>query len=175
MDRRPAHIVERQFRPTRRLSQSNGRKNRMTTPRFTITRVFDASRERVWAAWTHPDRLAGWFGPKETTGIVLEYDLRPGGVWRGRMDAPDGSSMFSKFVFERIDPPSMLVWIHGFADAEGSRAAWRGEAIRVAADTPMIVLNAPLIGQRLGYADLSGLDLLELYAFLKPATFLAPT
>jgi len=64
------------------------------------------------------------------------------------------------------------VWI---ADAEGCRAVGRGEAIRLAADTPMIVLNAPLIGQRLGYADLSGLDLLELYAFLKPATFLAPT
>ena len=64
------------------------------------------------------------------------------------------------------------VWI---ADAEGCRAVGRGEAIRLAADTPMIVLNAPLIGQRLGYADLSGLDLLELYAFLRPASFLAQT
>src|SRR6185369_9541495 len=57
------------------------------------------------------------------------------------------------------------VWI---ADAEGSRAVGRGEAIRRAADTPMIVLNAPLVGQRLGYAELSGLDLLELFAFLRP-------
>ncbi|MEO5938301.1 MAG: ATP-dependent DNA helicase, partial [Sphingomonas sp.] len=64
------------------------------------------------------------------------------------------------------------VWI---ADAEGARAVGRGEAIRCAADTPMIVLNAPLVGQRLGYAELSGLDLLELFAFLKPATFLPPT
>ncbi|MES2095255.1 MAG: ATP-dependent DNA helicase [Pseudomonadota bacterium] len=64
------------------------------------------------------------------------------------------------------------VWI---ADADGARAVSRGDAIRRAADTPMIVLNAPLIGQRLGYAELSGLDLLELFAFLRPATFLAPT
>jgi len=64
------------------------------------------------------------------------------------------------------------VWI---ADAEGCRAVGRGEAIRHAADTPMIVLNAPLIGQRLGYGDLSGLDLLELHAFLRPAVFIAPT
>ena len=64
------------------------------------------------------------------------------------------------------------VWI---ADAEGCRAVGRGEAIRLAADTPMIVLNAPLIGQRLGYADLSGLDLLELYAFVHPASFVVPT
>lgn len=63
-------------------------------------------------------------------------------------------------------------WI---ADADGCRAVGRGEAIRRAADTPMLVMNAPLVGQRLGYGDLSGLDLLELYAFLRPASFVAPT
>lgn len=56
-----------------------------------------------------------------------------------------------------------------------TRAIGRGEAIRIAADTPVILLNAPLIGQRLGYADLSGLDVLELFAFLRPARFMVPT
>src|SRR5882757_11354383 len=56
------------------------------------------------------------------------------------------------------------IWV---ADAEGTRPVGRGEAIRIAADTPVIVLNAALIGQRLGYADLSGLDVLELFAFLR--------
>ncbi|MFW2850887.1 ATP-dependent DNA helicase [Sphingomonas sp. TX0543] len=56
-----------------------------------------------------------------------------------------------------------------------TRAIGRGEAIRIAADTPVVLLNAPLIGQRLGYAELSGLDLLELFAFLKPAQFMVPT
>ncbi len=51
----------------------------------------------------------------------------------------------------------------------------RGEAIRIAADTPVILLNAPLVGQRLGYPELSGLDLLELFAFLRPARFMVPT
>ncbi|MEH3035115.1 MAG: ATP-dependent DNA helicase [Sphingomonas adhaesiva] len=55
------------------------------------------------------------------------------------------------------------------------RALSRGEAIRLAADTPVVLLNAPLVGQRLGYADLSGLDLLELFAFLHPARFMVPT
>ncbi|TKD53050.1 ATP-dependent DNA helicase [Sphingomonas baiyangensis] len=64
------------------------------------------------------------------------------------------------------------VWI---ADDEGVRGLSRGEAIRIAADTPVILLNAPLGGQRLGYADLSGLDLLELFAFLFPARFAVPT
>jgi ATP-dependent DNA helicase DinG len=54
-------------------------------------------------------------------------------------------------------------------------ALGRGEAIARAAETPVIMLNAPLVGQRLGYPDLSGLDLLELFAFVHPARFAVPT
>ena len=56
-----------------------------------------------------------------------------------------------------------------------TREASRGEAIARLADTPHIILNAPLDGQRLGYADVSGLDLLELFAFIFPARFAVPT
>ncbi|PZO90609.1 MAG: helicase [Sphingomonas sanxanigenens] len=56
-----------------------------------------------------------------------------------------------------------------------TRAAGRGEAIAIASETPVILLNAPLVGQRLGYAELSGLDLLELFAFVRPARFAVPT
>ena len=55
------------------------------------------------------------------------------------------------------------------------RALGRGEAIARAAETPTIMLNAPLVGQRLGYPELSGLDLLELFAFVHPARFAVPT
>src|SRR5881398_1450658 len=62
------------------------------------------------------------------------------------------------------------------ASADGEvREARRGEAIARAAETPHIILNAPLVGQRLGYPDLSGLDLLELFAFVHPARFAVPT
>lgn len=91
------------------------------TPRFSITRTFNASRARVWSAWTRPEALAQWFGPKGTSGVILAFDLRPGGEWRGRMDAPDGSSVYSKFVFREVEPMSRLVWVHGFADADGNR------------------------------------------------------
>src|SRR5688500_4689300 len=65
------------------------------------------------------------------------------------------------------------IWLAG-ADGE-VREASRGEAIARAAETPHIILNAPLVGQRLGYPDLSGLDLLELFAFMHPARFAVPT
>jgi ATP-dependent DNA helicase DinG len=65
------------------------------------------------------------------------------------------------------------IWLSG-GDGE-PREASRGEAIARAAETPHIILNAPLVGQRLGYPELSGLDLLELFAFLHPARFAVPT
>ncbi len=55
------------------------------------------------------------------------------------------------------------------------RAISRGEAVTATADTPIIVCNAPLAAMRLGYPDLSGLDLLELFAFIHPARFCVPT
>jgi len=76
------------------------------------------------------------------------------------------------FPYPAIHASHSGIWI---ATADGTRPIGRGEAIRIAADTPVIVLNAALIGQRLGYAELSGLDLLELFAFMCPARFMVPT
>src|SRR4029079_19748137 len=65
------------------------------------------------------------------------------------------------------------IWL---ADRDGDvREASRGEAIARAAETPHIILNAPMVGQRLGYPDLSGLDPLGLFAFIHPARFAVPT
>ncbi|MEO6579873.1 MAG: ATP-dependent DNA helicase [Sphingomicrobium sp.] len=64
------------------------------------------------------------------------------------------------------------IWI---AADGGVREVSRSEAIRRLAETPHVILNAPLVGQRLGYADVSGLDLLELFAFVHPARFAVPT
>ncbi|MBL4718078.1 MAG: ATP-dependent DNA helicase, partial [Erythrobacter sp.] len=61
-------------------------------------------------------------------------------------------------------------------DPNGStRGCSKGEAVMAAADTPQLLMNAPLVASRLGYPDLSGLDLLELFAFVHPATFCVPT
>ena len=61
-------------------------------------------------------------------------------------------------------------------DQQGvTKGTGKGEAIMAAADTPLLMLNAPLVANRLGYPDLSGLDLLELFAFIHPARFMVPT
>ncbi|GGD67970.1 ATP-dependent DNA helicase [Croceicoccus mobilis] len=62
------------------------------------------------------------------------------------------------------------------AAPDGStRGLSRGEAIMASAETPLLMLNAPLVASRLGYPELSGLDLLELFAFIHPARFMVPT
>ncbi|MGD9664885.1 MAG: ATP-dependent DNA helicase [Novosphingobium sp.] len=69
-------------------------------------------------------------------------------------------------------------WLRGGADlveAGATRGIGKGEAIMAVADTPHLLLNAPLVAVRLGYPDLSGLDLLELFAFIYPARFVTPT
>ncbi|MGE4322547.1 MAG: ATP-dependent DNA helicase [Sphingobium sp.] len=77
--------------------------------------------------------------------------------------------------------PSALPALHashgGIWLREGgeTRAIPKQRAIACAADTPVLLLNAALTGQRLGYPDLSGLDLLELWAFVHPARFVVPT
>ncbi|TVV69749.1 ATP-dependent DNA helicase [Sphingomonas solaris] len=65
------------------------------------------------------------------------------------------------------------IWI---ATADGTvRTVSRGEAIGFAGETPTILLNAPVAATRLGLGEISGLDLLELYAFVHPARFAVPT
>ncbi|WP_176943394.1 ATP-dependent DNA helicase [Sphingomonas sp. YR710] len=65
------------------------------------------------------------------------------------------------------------VWI---ASADGEvRGIGRREAVVRAAETPMIVLNAEVTANRLGHGEFSGLDLLELFAFVHPARFAVPT
>lgn len=64
------------------------------------------------------------------------------------------------------------IWL---ADGTSVRAVSRGEALRLSADEPLILLNAALTGARMGRQDLAGLDLLELWAFVRPARFCVPT
>ncbi|WP_121116439.1 ATP-dependent DNA helicase [Croceibacterium ferulae] len=79
-------------------------------------------------------------------------------------------------------PPLPLPALHAshagcwLSDPAGEvRAVGKGAALNAAADTPVLLLNAPLVASRLGYPDLSGLDLLELFAFIHPARFVVPT
>lgn len=83
---------------------------------FSISHLFKAPREKVWAAWTQPDKLARWFGPKGTKTTVISADIRPGGMTHCHMVHPGGGIIWARFGYREIDPPSRLVYEHSFAD-----------------------------------------------------------
>lgn len=78
-----------------------------------IWRRFDAPRELVWQVWSHPDHVAQWWGPEGFTTTTETMDLRPGGVWRFVMHAPNGMA-FQNFVrYVEVVEPERLVYLHG--------------------------------------------------------------
>ena len=79
-------------------------------PDMTIVRVFDAPRALVWRAWTDPQLLAQWFGPKDFTNPVCEVDARVGGTLRVTMQSPDGTQYPMVAVFDEVVEPEQLVW-----------------------------------------------------------------
>jgi uncharacterized protein YndB with AHSA1/START domain len=89
---------------------------------MSVTRVFDAPRERVWREWTQPEAFADWFGGAESE-VPLEsvaMDVRPGGAWRATMFAgPDRREIRWKGEFREVDEPERLVFT--LADRPGDR------------------------------------------------------
>ncbi|MFL6688985.1 MAG: SRPBCC domain-containing protein [Alphaproteobacteria bacterium] len=56
-----------------------------------IEREFNAPRALVWKMFTDPRHAANWMGPPDYPSVLHEADVRPGGKWRGRLRAVDGS------------------------------------------------------------------------------------
>jgi uncharacterized protein YndB with AHSA1/START domain len=86
---------------------------------FVISRVFDAPRDLVWKAFTDPEHMKHWWGPKGFKVIASKMDLRPGGSYHYGMEAPNGSPMWGMFRYREITPPSRLVFVNSFSDEAG--------------------------------------------------------
>src|SRR3989304_1584067 len=85
-----------------------------------IIRVFDAPRELVWKAWTEPERVMRWWGPKGFTSPVCKIDLRVGGVYLYCMRSPEGQDFWTTGVYREIVPLERIVYTDSFADREGN-------------------------------------------------------
>jgi uncharacterized protein YndB with AHSA1/START domain len=86
-----------------------------------ITRIFDAPRELVFKAWTEPERLVQWMGPRGfTSRIIGAIDVRPGGRYRYHMVGPDGGDHWQQGEYREIVPPEKIVCTYEWADAAGN-------------------------------------------------------
>lgn len=89
-----------------------------------LGRVIDAPRSIVYSAWTDPDQIGEWFGPEGMVIETKEIDLKPGGVWRFDMVAPDGTRYSNRMVFLRMQAPAFIEVEHG-SDQENDPGKFR--------------------------------------------------
>lgn len=87
---------------------------------FTITRIFDAPPNLVWKAWTEPEQVMRWWGPKVFTSPVAKIDLRAGGKYLYAMRSPEGQDFWSTGVFQEIVVPERIVYTDSFSDEKGN-------------------------------------------------------
>ena len=78
-----------------------------------VTRVVNADRALVFGAWTDPAQITQWFGPDGFEIETHAADIRPGGLWRFDMVAPDGTRFSNRMQFLRIETPSLIEVLHG--------------------------------------------------------------
>ena len=83
-----------------------------TTPDCEIrsSRIVNYSVELVFTAWTNPNHLKNWWGPKGFSNTFKEFDLRPGGKWSFVMHGPDKGNYVNECEFVLIEKPKLIVW-----------------------------------------------------------------
>jgi uncharacterized protein YndB with AHSA1/START domain len=84
----------------------------LTTPtdrEIHVERVFEAPRDRVFAAYTNPELVPRWWGPHDTTTVVDQMDVRTGGSWRFVIHEADGSENGFRGTYREVTPPERIV------------------------------------------------------------------
>ena len=120
---------------------------------FVYTRTFDAPRDLVWKAFTEPERLTKWWGPKGFTMVSCKVDLRVGGMFHYCMKTPDGHEMWGKWIYKELSPPEKMVNVVSFSDANAGITRHP-----MSATWPLEVENTMILTERGGktYMTLSG-------------------
>jgi uncharacterized protein YndB with AHSA1/START domain len=75
-----------------------------------MSRMFDAPREVVWAAFTDPKHVVNWYGGHGFSNPSCEMDVRPGGLWHHVMRTPDGAEFVMTFVFIEVVALEKISW-----------------------------------------------------------------
>jgi uncharacterized protein YndB with AHSA1/START domain len=77
---------------------------------LSLTRVFQASREAVFRAFTDREQVKNWFGPKGFSAEIDQFEPRVGGRYRLNMIEPNGTPHWLNGRFVAIEPYERLVY-----------------------------------------------------------------
>jgi uncharacterized protein YndB with AHSA1/START domain len=102
--------------------QTGGNTTTFTLPsdrEIVMERVFDAPRKVVFDAWSRPDLIPKWWGPRRFTTTVDEMDVRPGGRWRYVQHDAAGNEYAFHGEFRAIEVPERIVYTFEFEGMPG--------------------------------------------------------
>jgi uncharacterized protein YndB with AHSA1/START domain len=98
-------------------------KNETLKNELVINRVFNAPVELVWRAWTNPEHMMKWWGPKGFTSPACKLDFRVGGKYHFCMTSPEGQNFWTTGECLEIIPHKKIVWTDCFADEKGNKVS----------------------------------------------------
>ncbi len=88
---------------------------------FTLKRVVNAPRERVFQAFVEPERMKQWWAPRGYRMLSCTLDLREGGAWRMRIRSQDTGEVLSETgIYRTIHAPTCLAFTHSWVRADGT-------------------------------------------------------
>jgi uncharacterized protein YndB with AHSA1/START domain len=119
-------------------------------------RTIRASAMRLFEAWTEPEQLRAWWGPRPVTCSDAEVDLRVGGRYRIANALPDGGTIIIEGEFEVVETPTRLVYTWRLGDDERSRVTVRFEPRGEA--TEVIVIHEQIPDERVRQSHEAGWD-----------------
>jgi len=73
-----------------------------------VERIFDATRDRVWRAYTEPALVAQWWG-RGNKLVIETMDVVRGGHWRYVEHTPDGETHGFEGRYREVTPPERIV------------------------------------------------------------------
>lgn len=92
-------------------------------PSLKIKRVFQAPREKVFAAWTQKEQLEKWMCKPHAamTTTYLKFDAREGGSHALECHLPNGQIWVNHGTYKTVKPPEKLVFTWGWERFDGDR------------------------------------------------------
>ena len=120
-------------------------KTSITTPSDTeirIERTFEAPRQLVWEAYTDPELLPEWLGPRELTMTVDEFDLRPGGSYRFTHRDSEGNEFVFFGELREVEEPNLIVRTFAWEGMPGKFSVERAEFEELDGDRTRIVVTS---------------------------------
>jgi uncharacterized protein YndB with AHSA1/START domain len=89
------------------------------TQQITVTRIFDAPCELVFKAYTDPELMPQWLGPRDLTMTIDHMEVRPGGAWRYTHRDPNGNEYGFHGVYHDVVSPERIVGTFEFEGMPG--------------------------------------------------------